>query len=140
MRPYYLALLAEAYRTAGKPDEGLSMLTAAFEMAHKTGGRECEAELYRLKGELRLQSNAQGLESSVQKEAEGCFLKAIDIARLQQAKSLELRAMMSLSRLWKKLDKKKEARQMLTEIYRWFVEGFDTVDLLEARALWTEMS
>ena len=70
-----------------------------------------------------------------QGEAEACFLKAVEIARQQQAKSLELRAVMSLSRLWQQQGKQEEARQMLTEIYGWFTEGFDTLDLQEAKAL-----
>ena len=102
----------------------------------KTGERYYEAELYRLKGELTLaQSRVQGLASSVQKEAEECFQKAIEVARKQQAKSLELRAVMSLSRLWQQQGKKSEARQMLAEIYGWFTEGFDTKDLQEAKVL-----
>jgi adenylate cyclase len=68
-------------------------------------------------------------------EAEACFLKAIEVARRQQAKSLELRAVMSLSRLWQQQGKKEEARQMLAEIYGWFTEGFDTADLREAQVL-----
>ncbi len=80
------------------------------------------------------ESSVQGLESRV-KEAEECFWKAIDIARQQSAKSLELRAVMSLSRLWQQQGKKEEARQMLAEIYGWFTEGFDTKDLQEAKAL-----
>ena len=72
-------------------------------------------------------------------EAEACFLKAIEIARRQQAKSLELRAVMSLSRLWQQQGKKEAARKMLAEIYGWFTEGFDTKDLQEARALLEEL-
>ena len=109
-------------------------------MVDKSGERFYEAGLYRLKGELTLaQSSVQRLESSVQKEAEACFHKAIEIARRQQAKSLELRAVMSLSRLWQQQGKKAEARQMLGEIYGWFTEGFDTADLKEARALLEEL-
>ncbi|MBI3301163.1 MAG: hypothetical protein HYZ72_03665, partial [Deltaproteobacteria bacterium] len=74
-----------------------------------------------------------------QGEAEACFQKAIDIARQQQAKSLELRAVMSLSRLWQQQGKKDEARQMLAETYGWFTEGFDTADLQEAKALLAEL-
>jgi len=73
-------------------------------------------------------------------EAEECFLKAIEIARQQQAKSLELRVVMSLSRLWRQQGKKEEARRMLEEIYGWFTEGFDTADLREAQALLQELS
>jgi predicted ATPase len=79
-------------------------------------------------------------QSSVQKEAEECFWKALEIAREQQAKSLELRAVMSLSRLWQRQGKKKEACRMLAETYGWFTEGFDTKDLQEAKALLEELS
>ena len=75
-----------------------------------------------------------------EEEAEACFQKAIEIARRQQAKSLELRAVMSLSRLWQQQGKKSEARQMLAEIYGWFTAGFDTADLQEAKALVEELS
>jgi adenylate cyclase len=84
--------------------------------------------------------NKQSDLSSVEREAEECFLKAIEIARRQQAKSLELRAVMSLARLWKRQGKKEEARQMLAEIYGWFTEGFDTADLKDAKALLEELS
>jgi predicted ATPase len=86
-----------------------------------------------------LQSNVQNRRSETQ-EAQACFLKAIEIARQQQAKSLELRAVMSLSRLWQSQGKRDEARQMLAEIYDWFTEGFDTKDLQEAKALLDELT
>ena len=102
---------------------------------NKTGERFYEAEVYRLRGELTLaQSSVQSLASRVH-EAEACFLKAIDIACHQQAKSLELRATMSLARLWQSQGKTAEARQLLADIYGWFTEGFDTKDLQEAKAL-----
>jgi len=118
---------------------------------HKTGERVWEAELYRLKGQLTLQkfqvssskfqvANPQPLALDPQAEAEECFQKAIEIARRQQAKSLELRAVMSLSRLWQQQGKKKEAHEMLSEIYGWFTEGFDTKDLQEAKALLNALS
>ena len=106
----------------------------------KIGERMWEAELYRLKGGLLLQSQAQSAKSPGEQEAEACFQKAIAIARQQQAKLLELRAMMSLSRLWQQQGKKAEAQQMLAEIYAWFTEGFDTKDLQEAKALLDELS
>jgi predicted ATPase len=133
-----LALLAEAYGKAGLTEEGLSVLAEALDLVQKTGGRS-EAELYRLKGQLTLQSKVSSPKSQVE-EAEACFCKAIEIARRQQAKSLELRAVMSLSRLWQQQGKKDKARQMLAEIYSWFTEGFDTKDLQEAKALLKELA
>ncbi len=119
-------------------------------MGNKTGERFYEAELYRLKGELVLQSGVQcsasetpspqPLTPSTQAEAEACFLKAIEVARKQQAKSLELRASTSLARLWRQQDKQQKAYKLLSEIYNWFTEGFDTKDLQEAKALLEELS
>ena len=86
-----------------------------------------------------MRSPVQGPKSQVE-EAEASFLKAIEIARRQQAKSLELRAVMSLSRLWQKQGKKAEARKLLSEVYNWFTEGFDTKDLQEAKVLLEELS
>ena len=77
--------------------------------------------------------------TNLEEEAEACFLKAIEIARRQQAKSLELRATMSLARLWQRQGKSKEARKMLAEIYGWFTEGFDTADLKDAKAMLEEL-
>src|SRR5262249_44733298 len=97
-RPYWFALLAEAYGRVGQVEEELHTLAEALARVDRTGERVYEAELYRLKGELTLQqSSVQRLVSGVQKEAEECFWKAIEIARHQQAKSLELRAAMSLA-------------------------------------------
>jgi predicted ATPase len=138
--PYSLALLAEAYGKAGRAEDGLAALAEALTVVDNSGERFYEAELYRLKGELTLkQSSVQSLESRV-KEAEECFHHAIDIAYRQSAKSLELRATMSLSRLWQQQGKKEEARQMLAEIYGWFTEGFETKDLQEAKALLAELA
>jgi adenylate cyclase len=115
----------------------------ALAIVDKNEERWWEAELYRLKGELTLQqfnvANPRPLIPSVQ-EAEACFRKAIEIAREQQAKSLELRAVMSLSRLWQQQDKQTGAHQKLSEIYGWFTEGFDTKDLQEAKALLEELA
>jgi predicted ATPase len=129
-RPYFLSLLAEAYGKAGQPEEGLKVLVEALELLDTTGERNWEAELHRRKGELLLIEQGQKVG-----EAEGCFWKALDTARRQQAKSLELRAAMSLSRLWQKQGKQEEAHQLLADIYGWFTEGFGTPDLQEAKAL-----
>jgi predicted ATPase len=128
--PYWSALLAEAYRQAGQAEAGLRVLAEALTVVRKTGDRHHEAEIYRLKGELLLQ---QATESG--DEAEACFHQALTIACSQQAKSLELRAAMSLSRLWQHQGKHAEARQLLEPIYNWFTEGFDTADLREAKGL-----
>lgn len=127
--PYLLALLAEVYGDNGQPAEGLTLLAEAMALVEKGELRHYEAELYRLKGELLLMQG-ESLE-----EIEVSFQQAIKIARQQAAKSLELRAAMSLSQLWQQQGKAQEARQMLAQIYDWFTEGFDTGDLKEARAL-----
>jgi predicted ATPase len=137
-QPYFSALMAEVYADMGKAEEGLTVLTEALAVV-KGGERWWEAELYRLKGELTLQSKVPGPTSKVG-EAEECFLKAIEIARRQQAKSLELRATVSLARLWQPHGKRHEARNALSEIYGWFTEGFDTKDLQEAKALLEELN
>jgi len=132
-RPCFLSLLAEGYRKVGQPEEGLAVLLEALAIVDKTGERYWEAEVNRRKGELLLIQQGQKME-----EAEACFQKALDIARRQEAKSLELRAAMSLSRLWQQQGKRDEARQVLGDIYGWFTEGFDTADLKEAKALLEE--
>jgi predicted ATPase len=119
LRPYYLALLAEAHGTLGEPEAGLAVLTEALTRVDATGERWYEAELYRLKGELLLlQQNSDN-----QVEAEACFQHAITIARSQQAKSLELRAATSLARLWYQQGKHQEAYDLLAPVYNWFTEG-----------------
>ncbi len=133
----FLALLSEAYGKVGQTEEAWNMLTEALATVEQNEELHYEAELYRLKGMLTLQPQIQGSKSKV--EAEGYYLKAIDIARKQQAKSLELRAVMSLSRLWQQQGKKNEAHQLLAEIYHWFTEGFDTKDLQEAKVLLAEL-
>jgi adenylate cyclase len=175
-RSYHLALLAEAYGKVGQTTEGFTLLAEALAVVQENGERCWQAELYRLEGELTLQQSKASLKQDPDKcqtsqdqsedpesqilnlksqgEAETCFLKAIDIARKQQAKSLELRAAMSLVRLRQlqatqsashntqheartRLD---AARNTLSEIYNWFTEGFDTKDLQEAKALLDELS
>jgi predicted ATPase len=132
---YFLALLAEAYETIGEPEAGLTALAEALTLVDTTGERWYEPELYRLKGELLLQQNSDN-----QADAENCFQQAIAIAQHQQAKSLELRAAMSLSRLWQQQGKRQEAHDLLASVYNWFTEGFDTVDLRDAKALLNELS
>jgi predicted ATPase len=125
-----LPLLARAYGRGGKTQEGLAILTEVLDIVEETGFSYYEPEMHRLKGELLLARAAENAAGS-----EACFRQAIAVARRQSAKSWELRAVMSLSRLYQQQGKKEEARQMLAEIYGWFTEGFDTVDLQEAKAL-----
>jgi TOMM system kinase/cyclase fusion protein len=135
---YYCALLAEAHGSRGEPEKGLHALADAFEHIRRT--RECwwEAEIYRLKGELLLKATCKRQQADQTPEA--CFRQALEVARRQQAKALELRAAMSLSRLWQQQGKREAACQMLAEVYGWFSEGFDTVDLQEAKALLEQLA
>jgi adenylate cyclase len=133
--PYRLSVLAEAHGKLGQADVALALLTEALTLADETGEGFWRAEMYRLKGTLPF---AQSREH--QHEAEACVRRAIEIARAQGAKSLELRAVMSLSRWWARQGKRDDARRLLAEIYGWFTEGFDTADLREARALLEELS
>jgi predicted ATPase len=133
-RPYYLALLAGVHGEEGQAEAGLAVLAEALATVKETGECNYEAELYRLKGELLLMMGA------AEAEIEACFRHAIELACQQDAKSWELRATMSLCRLWQKQGKGEEARQILADMYGWFSEGFDTPDLKEAKALLEELS
>jgi predicted ATPase len=127
LQPLFRALLAEMYERVGQATAGLSTLDEELAQAHTRGSRWYEAELHRLKGELLLARSA-----GHHAEAQACFHQAFDVARSQQTKSLELRAAMSLARLWQRQGKRSQARQLLAEVYGWFSEGFDTADLQEA--------
>jgi predicted ATPase len=130
-RPYSLTLLAAAYGTEGQPEEGLLVLAEAFAMARTTGEAILESERYRFRGELALQRAVPDPHA-----AEADFQQARALARRQHATVLELRAAMSLSRLWRQQGKRAEAYQVLAEeVYGWFTEGFDTADLQDAKAL-----
>ena len=128
--PWDHTMLAETYGESGQAEEGLRLLAEALATTHQQGSHLWEAELYRVKGELLLRQFVP--DAPV---AETCFRQALNIARRQEAKSLELRAVTSLCRLWQHQGKRAEAHQMLAEVYGWFTEGFDTADLQEARAL-----
>jgi predicted ATPase len=125
--------LAKAQADAGQLENGLATLADAFARVEETDERYCEAELYRLKGELQLAQDAED-------EAEANFMQAIQIAQSQNAKSWELRAATDLARLWHKQGRTEQAYQLLAEIFDWFTEGFDTLDLIEARALLEEFA
>ncbi|MBZ5615740.1 MAG: AAA family ATPase [Acidobacteriia bacterium] len=132
-RTQALAVLGETLWRAGRTQEAFEAVEEGLSLSKRNGNAHFDAELWRLKGELlKVQDKTE--------EAERCFLKAIEIARQQAAKSLELRACTSLARFWQKQDKRTEARQLLSEIYGWFTEGFDTADLKEAASLLNELT
>jgi predicted ATPase len=138
-RPYFLALLAEGYGQTGAPDDGLRLLAEALVAVQHTDEHMWEAELHRLQGELLLQAQHQqpalADDLSHMAAAEASLHQALAVARRQQAKSLELRATMSLARFWQRQGKHAEAQALLAPVYGWFREGFDTADLQEARTL-----
>ena len=129
-RPDGLARLAAAYGMGGQPEAGLQVLAEALATARTTGEGLLEPERYRLRGELVLQQTVPDTH-----KAETCFQQALTIARHQHAQSLELRAAMSLARLWQQQGKRADAHELLAPVYGWFTEGFDTADLQEAKVL-----
>jgi predicted ATPase len=128
--PYYCTMLAEVADHLGHPEDGLQALAEAHTLLEQHEERWWEAEVYRLRGVLLLRCPVVQPE-----EAEAWLQRALDVARRQEAKSLELRAAMSLSHLWQQQGKQAEAYEVLAPIYGWFTEGFDTADLQEAKAL-----
>jgi predicted ATPase len=129
-RPLGLVLLAEAAGHAGQIEEGLCLLAEALLVLETNGQGDLLAEVYRWQGALL---RCQSVPDVAQ--AEACFQQALTIARHQQAKSWELRAAVSLSRLWQQQGKRAEAHALLALVYGWFTEGIDTADLQEAQAL-----
>ena len=132
--PCFYALLAEMYDHLGHPEDALQALAEAYTLMDQHDERYWEAEIHRLRGVLLLRQSG-----TPPAEAEAWFRRALDVARRQEAKSLELRAAMSLSRLWQQQGKCAEARDLLAPIYGWFTEGFDTADLQEAKTLLEEL-
>jgi predicted ATPase len=132
--PYFLALLAEAYASVDQVEDARTALADALSQLPSGRGFFYEAEIYRLQGELFLHQSAPDIQ-----QVEDCFCRALAVARRQEAKALELRAAISLSRLWQRQGKSAAARQLLAEIYGWFTEGFDTADLQEAQAVLAEL-
>jgi len=132
--PSYLIWLAEIYASLGKIEEGLAAVVEGLALIERGDEHSWEADLHRVKGDLLL------LKSVDESEVESCFQKAISIAKEQGTKLYELRAVMGLSRLWQKQGKTKEACALLSDVYNWFSEGFDTADLREAKALLESLS
>jgi predicted ATPase len=135
-KPYFLALLADAERRLGRCAEGMRMLDEGLAVVEELRDKFYEAEIHRLKGELILQQHVEaGTSSKAEDEAEASYRQALRIARDQCAKSWELRAAMSLARLWRRLDRREEAHAILAPVYEWFTEGLETRDLSQAKAL-----
>ncbi|HEA66303.1 MAG TPA: hypothetical protein ENI07_05715 [Desulfobacterales bacterium] len=132
--PYLLTHLAEGYGALKQVDKALDALKEGWEETERTGEHWWKAEVHRLKGDLLLHQSTLDVT-----QAANCFRQALDVARNQQAKSLELRAATSLARLWQSQDKHQEAYDLLAPVHDWFTEGFDTADLQEAKALLTEL-
>ena len=138
-RPNYLAAMAEAYADMGQVERGIDVLDAAQAEIVRTGERWWEPEIHRLKGDLILKSRSVGGRPTLQRwvQAEECLQQAVEVARQQGARSLELRAAVSLRRLWLSQGERERAHELLKETYGWFTEGFDTADLQDARAVLT---
>jgi predicted ATPase len=130
--PYFFSVLADVSAHPGHTADGLQVLAEAHTLVEQQEERWWEAEIHRLRGVLLLRQTRTS-----QAEAETWLQRALDVARRQEAKALELRAAMSLTRLWQQQGKRDQARQVLTEVYSWFTEGFETPDLQEAR-MWLE--
>jgi predicted ATPase len=132
--PYFCTMLADVADHLGRTEDGLQALAEAHTLVEQHDERWWEAEVHRLRGVLLLRQP-----ETPQAEAETWLQQALDVARRQEAKSLELRAAISLSRLWQQQGKQAEARELLAPIYGWFTEGFDTADLQDAKALLNEL-
>jgi predicted ATPase len=133
--PLCLSLLAKAHADLGQLDDACRSIAEAMTTIEATKERWCEAEINRIAGEVALKSPQPD-----DVKAETYFERALAVARAQQAKSWELRASMSIARLWRDQGKRDEARELLAPVYGWFTEGFDTLDLKEARALLEELA
>jgi predicted ATPase len=134
MTPVGLSLLGKSYADLDQPDDALRLVNEAKDVIEKTGERWSEAYVQCIEGEIGLRSPQPDAA-----KAEAHFECALAVARQQQAKSWELRAAMSMARLWRDQGKPQQARELLTPIYGWFTEGFDTRDLKEAKALLEEL-
>jgi predicted ATPase len=132
--PYFLCLLAEVYGRVGDAEEGLKTVESAIVLAAESATRVWEPELHRSKGALLFVLGQQNMH-----QTESAFRQALEVARCQEAKSLELRAATSLARLWREQGKTEKARDLLAQVYGWFTEGFDTPDLKEASTLLDEL-
>ncbi len=141
-KPTFLGILADVFNRLGRREEASSVIAEAMDVAERTGLHYWDAELKRLRGRFILHSEPSSRppergagRSSAESEAESCFLEAIEIARRQEARSHELRAALDLSRLWRRQGRIGQAHALLSESFGWFTEGFETPDLVDAKAL-----
>ena len=132
--PLYLPYLARAYAELGQFDDAWRCISEAMTAVETTKERWAEADIQRTAGEIAVMSPERD-----EAKAETCFERALTIARTQQAKSWELRAAMSMARLWRDQGKLQQAHDLLAPVYGWFTEGFDTLDVKEAKALLDEL-
>jgi class 3 adenylate cyclase/tetratricopeptide (TPR) repeat protein len=133
--PWHLWYLAMAYAELGRPDDAQRYIDDAIDKVERSSEKWCEAEVHRIAGAIALKSPSPNPE-----KAESHFSRALAVARAQQAKSWELRASMSLARLWRDQGKVQQAHELVAPVYGWFTEGFDTRDLKEAKALLGELT
>ena len=131
--PLFTARQAEAEAEVGGVESALAMVDDALTMSERTGQHWPDAELHRVRGDVLVRATQSGA-------AEAAFAHAIEVARRQRTRSFELRAAMSMARLWRDQGKRDQARELLAPVYGWFTEGFDTLDLKEAKALLDELA
>jgi len=138
-RPTFLGMLAGVYDQLERWDDALATVDEALVLAEQTGLHYCDAELQRLKGTFLLRSRGSGGAPDPEREAESRFVDALEIARRQQSKFQEIRTATSLARLWQGQAKREQARALLADVYAWFTEGFETPDLVDAKAVLDEL-
>jgi len=142
--PLFLAVSAELLMGTGQVEEGLALLSEAQATVDSTGERRYDTMISFVMGTLLFFQASRMKRADSRREkvakAESCFTRAVDIARRQKAKSLELQAVLRLSRFWQEQGRREEARELLAEVYAWFTEGFDTADLAAARTLLEELA
>jgi adenylate cyclase len=139
-RTAFLVAFAQVCLIAGQSARGLKAIEESIDLGEETGERWFQAEAWRIKGELLLiGEEGTTLDEEIKLEADTFFRTAYEIAKQQDAKAFELRAVISLARLWNREDRSSEVREILKETLDWFTEGFDTPDLQKAQMLWDEM-
>jgi predicted ATPase len=134
MTPFGLSWLGKSYAELDQPDDALRSVNEAKDVIERTGERWAEVDVHRIAGEIALRSPQPDAA-----KAEAHFERALTVARRQQAKSWELRAATSMARLWRDQGKPQQARELLAPVYGWFTEGFETIDLKEAKTMLDEL-